>query len=247
MVEGETGMKILIISDVHGNLEALEAILAATRGTFEELWGLGDFVGYGPDPNGCIDLLREHNVIGVMGNHDLGASRGESWDFFSPVARTMIEWTAGELTGDNRIWLKDLPELRYQAGFTLVHGSPADPVWRYILDSSSAAEAFAAMNTEAGFCGHTHLPMVFSIDRRMIRHSLPRYGKSVKPSGLMWIANPGSSGIPRDGDSRAAFIIADTKSGRITFHRVSYPSRRTIVKLKRIDAPAQLIRLLETG
>lgn len=246
-MQGEIRMKVLIVSDVHGNLEALETVLAETEGRYDELWCLGDVVGYGPDPNACIELLREKNVVSVMGNHDLGASRREKWDLFSPVARRMIEWTAEELSGDNRLWLEALPELRYQQGFTLVHGSPAGPVWRYILDGHSAAEAFAVMDTSAGFCGHTHLPMIFSIDRRMIRHQLPRYGKSVKPPGLMWIANPGSCGVPRDGDSRASFILADTNTGRIAFFRTPYPSRRTVVKLRKIDAPAQLIALVETG
>ncbi|ADK79638.1 metallophosphoesterase family protein [Sediminispirochaeta smaragdinae] len=239
-------MKILVLSDIHGNREALETVLSECEGEYQQIWCLGDIVGYGPDPNDCIEILAGKEVVAVMGNHDLGAGRGEKWDLFSPVARTMIEWTAERLSGQSRHYLSKLPEIAYRDGYTLVHGSPAGPVWRYILDGHSAAEAFSLMDTPACLYGHTHVPALFSLSKRALRYHQPRYGKRMRPPGQMWLANPGSCGIPRDGDGRAAFILLDTESGFFTFRRIVYPKNRTVEKLKRLGAPYQLIQLLQS-
>jgi len=202
-------MRVLVISDIHANYTALEAVLDHA-GEVDETWCLGDLVGYGPDPNLVVDRIREiHNLTCLMGNHDAAVIGKIPFETFNPDARRSLERHEKVLNADNMDFLRSLQQtVQVRAGVTLAHGSPRDPLWEYVLNTLSARLNFAEFDTSSCFVGHSHIQCVFSLDEKSDRVSLeatrPEVVLSMSPKMIL---NPGSVGQPRDRDPRAAYAI----------------------------------------
>ncbi len=243
-------MRYLIISDVHGNLEALKAVLADAPSGLP-VWCLGDLVGYGPNPNECIELLRELEPECVVGNHDWAAVNRVNLEDFNPDAQAAVAWTQQQLTPQSVRYLQELPISLVKGAFTLVHGSPREPIWEYILYPPVARLNFAHFNTPYCLVGHTHIPMIFRfIDRdneSTCTVERPVEGKPYPLAEDRLIINPGSVGQPRDGDSRAAYAILDTDALTLEHHRVGYDIASTQRLMEKAGLPHRLIARLSYG
>jgi predicted phosphodiesterase len=216
-------MKILVMSDIHGNFNALNAVLH-DAGKVERVWCLGDLVGYGPDPNECIKKIRSlKNCICLMGNHDSAVLGNMDMEAFNRDARLSVEWNQRIIKPENMNFLKHLPEKHVEDRVTLVHGSPRNPVWEYILDWQVAMNNFDYFETDLCFVGHTHIPVIF----QMIEEELGSQLQILSPVGPVEligkaIVNPGSVGQPRDRDPRAAYALFDTESKIWEPRRIAY-------------------------
>ncbi|CAN5861893.1 metallophosphoesterase family protein [soil metagenome] len=218
-------MKIVIVSDIHGNLPALERVLS-DAGQFDSLWNLGDTAGYGPWPNECIDLVKSYSQsVHLAGNHDLAAIGSIPTDGFNPIAAAAARWTMDALTDDHRAWISALASMSVDNGATLAHGSPRSPVFEYILSSTLAAENFAHFATSLCFVGHTHVPMIAveGISQAVNQPFKPAHQQAFDLNGVRGIINPGSVGQPRDSDPRAAYAILRPDAGTVEFRRAAYP------------------------
>lgn len=239
-------MRVAVLSDIHSNLIALDAVLDAL-GPVDAIWQLGDVVGYGPDPNGVIERLRERGAIGVRGNHDGAAVGGREIDYFNVDARRAMEWTRLELSAESRAWLAALPERHRSDGFTLVHGSPRDPTWEYVTTLPIARVNLEALDTTYGLHGHTHLPFVFRDDDGLIETIKPSDGSALELDARRVLANPGSVGQPRDGDPRASALVLDVEARRLTWHRVVYDIAATQAAMRKKPLPDRLVERLDYG
>ena len=243
-------MRYAVISDIHANIEALQAVLAdAARREPDGYLCLGDVVGYGPDPNACVDSVRRLGGVVIAGNHDRGVVGRLPVERFSSLARTAIEWTAAELTEENRGYLEALPERFEAPAFVAVHGSPRLPIEEYILDLPTALAVFAETEFRVCLAGHTHIPGAFV--RHTNGHIKP---ESLRPGaavdldrGSRYILNAGSVGQPRDGDPRAAYLMFDDRGPRAVLHRIAYPIAATQAKMARRGLPPLLSRRLAAG
>jgi diadenosine tetraphosphatase ApaH/serine/threonine PP2A family protein phosphatase len=186
------------------------------------VWHLGDNVGYGPDPDGVVARLASIGAVGVAGNHDLAALGGPEIDWFNPAAKAAMEWTRARIDDRTRAWLRGLPTTRREAGMTLVHGSPRDPVWEYIVSAADAKANLAVLETPIGLHGHTHVPVVWAERDGRIEAIAPRPGSTFQLAGRHALLNPGSVGQPRDGDPTASWLEIDTAAGVATWRRVAY-------------------------
>ena len=243
-------MRYAVFSDIHANLEALEAILAdAGRRSPDAHLCLGDMVGYGPDPNECTARVRGLRAAVVAGNHDRGAVGRLEPAAFSPLARAAIEWTAGVLTEENRAFLAALPERFESPAFLAVHGSPRAPITEYILDLPTALAVFAGAKFGVCLVGHTHMPAVFVRgEDGHIKTQAFRPDEPVRLAGASrYIINAGSVGQPRDGDPRAAYFSFDDVDMTVTLHRVAYPVAATQAKMTTRGLPPLLSRRLAVG
>jgi predicted phosphodiesterase len=239
-------MRILILSDIHANLEALEAVLADS-GPVDSVWCLGDLVGYGPNPNEVIDRVRDlPGFLSLIGNHDQAALGIIPLSRFNQDAGAAAAWTMEQLRTDNAAYLRALPSRITFEDFTLAHGSPRQPVWEYILDLQSAAGNFDSFTTSYCLIGHSHLPLIF--------HQ-PRSNGTAASVSVPWdspleleprmILNPGSVGQPRDMDPRAAYAILDNQAGTWSARRVAYDAEKTRQKMLEVGLPErQASRLL---
>jgi len=243
-------VRYLVLSDIHSNLEAFEAVLEAADGYDATLF-LGDLVGYGPNPNECTELLlKQPNLSAVIGNHDLAALGGIDVNEFNDQAKAAALWTQKAMSGTTRSFLESLGQVEEIDGMTAVHGSPADPVWEYLEGRSRAPENFARFTTAVCFNGHTHIPRVFSQDpqTKAIEMFVPVDSDRLTISDdCRRIVNPGSVGQPRDGDPRAAFGLYDSDSGDFGFHRVEYDIPATQAKITEAGLPEQLAQRLGYG
>ena len=245
-------MRIGIISDIHANLPALETVLGALHeaGATERLWCIGDMVGYGPHPNECLDLLRSYDHICVPGNHDYGLLGKTDIANFNSDARAVLKWTGSVITADNRAYLEGLP-LRWAPDdqFTVVHASPRDPIWEYLLEAAAARECFPYFDTPYCLVGHTHVPVVFRQmeDKGPVKPILPEPGEQVRLGAARLILNPGSVGQPRDGNPHAAYAILDTEQAVFEFRRIPYPITTTQAAMRALDFPKRLIARLDYG
>jgi predicted phosphodiesterase len=242
-------MRVAVLSDIHSNLAALEAVLGSI-GTVDAVWHLGDVVGYGPEPDGVVQRLRDVAALGVRGNHDEAACGGATIESFNVDARAAAEWTRARIGDETRAYLAALPELIAPAGsgFTLVHGSPRHPIWEY-LDSPWAAEQnLALLETPHCFVGHTHVPIVFRERRRggMAAAVVPPEGR-LRLDDRRVVLNPGSVGQPRDGNPAASYVILDTAAGLATWRRVAYDIGATQAAMKAAGLPPRLVRRLSFG
>lgn len=237
-----------IVADIHANLAAFEAVLA-DMGKVDGLWCLGDLVGYGPDPNECIELLRRRDHHCVVGNHDLASIGRLDTSDFNVAAAQAVEWTARNLTDRSRLYLAGLPEKVIVQPFTLVHGSPRSPVWEYIFQESRAEANFDYFDTQACMVGHTHVPALYIQDTALglVVGRVPGPGDRVDVRQNRIIANPGGVGQPRDGDPRAAYALYDTDTGILEWRRVEYPIQLTQQRMKDEGLPARLIERLAYG
>ncbi len=213
-------MRVGLLSDIHANLVALEAVLASL-GSVDALWVTGDTVGYGAEPSEVLALLRERGAVLVQGNHDRGVATGEGLDRFHERAATAARMHAGWLSAEERDALAALPQVVTERGFTLCHGSLRDPLWEYVTTAPAAAATISRSPTEVACCGHTHVPAVFAEHDGAVTAQRPSDGESFRLEARC-LLNPGSVGQPRDGDRRASYVVLDTDAGTATFHRTSY-------------------------
>jgi diadenosine tetraphosphatase ApaH/serine/threonine PP2A family protein phosphatase len=241
-------MRVAVLSDIHSNLRALEAVLASI-GSVDAIWQLGDVVGYGPDPEAVVWRLRESGAIGIKGNHDAAAVGDLSVEDFNADARAAIEWTRARLNEEARAYLAALPEMLVPDGFdfTLAHGSPRDPIWEYLTDTRAARENLSAFATTYCLVGHTHVPLI--LRQRRIHME----GLAVNAEGRLRlderraILNPGSVGQPRDGDPGASYMLVDTAAGFATWQRVRYDIEATQAAMLEAGLPPRLARRLSFG
>ncbi|HUP54039.1 MAG TPA: metallophosphoesterase family protein [Methylomirabilota bacterium] len=240
-------MRVAVLSDIHSNLVALDAVLAHA-GTVDAVWHLGDVVGYGPDPDGVVARLIEVGAVGVRGNHDAAALGGPEIEWFNPDARAAAEWTRDTIDATTRAWLSALPERHAIDRMTLVHGSPRDPIREYVSDSSIAAENLAVLETDFGLHGHTHVPIAFCLgsgDR--MRVVAPDRGDGVTLEGQRALINPGSVGQPRDGDPDASYLVLDPDTASVTWHRVAYDVESVQAAIRAAGLPRRLADRLAFG
>ncbi len=241
-------MRILIISDIHANLVALETVLADAQ-DFDEIWCLGDIVGYGPNPNECIDRIQEFTYISLAGNHDWAALNKLDLRSFNTDARDANLWTQKALLPASRDLLNQLPTHQEKDLFYLAHASPREPVWEYILDANVAYANFSYFSTPFCLVGHTHVPIIFELDeqRRRCQTLIPPLEEPVTLGPHRMIINPGSVGQPRDGDPRASYALLDLERRVWEFHRVTYPIEITQERMRARGLPRRLIDRLEMG
>lgn len=245
-------MRYLVISDIHANLTAFEAVLenAGTLGRdYDFVWCLGDVVGYGPDPNECVDLLRSMPHLCLAGNHDWAALGRLDIRTFNADARKAATWTRETLTKENLAYLEALPTTFVLGDFTLAHGSPREPVWEYILDPLIASLNFPHYQTPYCLVGHTHTPVIFELigDSGECRPVPPSYGEKVHFDGKRRIINPGSVGQPRDSDPRAAYAILDVERLIWEQYRIPYDISAVQERMHQADMPERLITRLDHG
>jgi diadenosine tetraphosphatase ApaH/serine/threonine PP2A family protein phosphatase len=239
-------MRCAILADIHANLAALEAVLDDIRkkGGVDETWCLGDIVDYGPDPGPCLEIVQRLKPFCVAGNHDLGAIGRVDRGYFNPDAIVSNQWTAAQLTPADIAYLDSLPLTLERGGFTLVHGSPRDPVWEYLFSASIAAGSFGYFRTSYCLVGHTHVPAVFREKGEGAGLS-PGIGLVLGETRL--IINPGGVGQPRDGDPRASYAIYESEGRVIRLYRVPYDIKSTQDKMMQAGLPIRLVTRLEEG
>ncbi len=242
-------MRYAILGDIHSNLEAFETVLrdADGKGGFDSIWCLGDVVGYGPDPNECIERLRQFEHVCVAGNHDWAAIGEMDTADFNPVAAQACQWTAQQLTAENIDYLQNLPLSICQKDFTLVHGSPREPIWEYLLSIEGAQDNFNHFETTYCLVGHSHVPLIFElVDSKVVYEMFPE-GARLKLGERRMIINPGGVGQPRDGDPRASYALYDTEARTIYHHRVEYDIQATQKRMEEQGLPMPLIMRLSVG
>lgn len=243
-------MYYAVIADIHSNLAAFNAVLddMAQRGKIEELWCLGDIVGYGPEPHQCLEVLRRYRHISVAGNHDLAAIGKIDTAYFNPDAEAAARWTAQQLSPEDKDYLAGLPLVIERDDFTLVHGSPREPVWEYVLSTAIARENFAHFSTPYCLVGHSHVPQVFRRDEAgncFTSQLLPGVPLALGAERL--IINPGGIGQPRDGDSRASYATYESETRLVTLYRVAYDIGAAQAKMRQYGLPPRLIARLRYG
>lgn len=250
-------MRALILSDIHGNLEALEAALAIAGDGYDAVWNLGDVVGYGGSPNEVSAKIREVATAHVRGNHDKVCCGTESALGFNPTAREAASWTANTLTEENKKWLSELPQGPLNAdpfSVALSHGSPLDEDL-YILNIRDAWSALQQAEKRITFFGHTHVQGGFVWKDGAWSEFRPRYVTTNDAEtwtlelaeGTRYLLNPGSIGQPRDGDWRAAFAVLEEDGNRVIFHRAPYDLARAQGRILMADLPERLAARLREG
>ena len=243
-------MRYAVLADIHSNLVAFQAVLADIEagGGFDEIWCLGDVVGYGPEPHACIKLLQSYKHVCVAGNHDWAAIGNIDISDFNPDAARACQWTAQQLSPQDMDYLLNLPEKLVLGDFTLVHGSPRYPVWEYLLSVSEARDNFGYFDTRYCLVGHSHVPSIFKQDKsgRCFRAEISDEIK-LASLGNRLIINPGGVGQPRDGDPRASYIIYDSDVQMMYHYRVHYDINTTQKKMAEYNLPPSLILRLNYG
>lgn len=248
-----TAMRALIVSDIHSNLEAFEAVLADAdaSGGYDVVWFLGDLVGYGADPGLCIDRLRALPNLAIAGNHDHAVTGKLNPDLFNSAARAAALWTADVLADDELDYLAGLPEVRTVGDFTHVHGSLRDPVMEYLISEPAALATFALLETSFCLVGHSHYPIVWTEREGGADVALQ---DETEPLLLSFdqrvIVNPGSVGQPRDGDWRASYLLYDSGvgvAGVVQHRRVEYDIGTAQRKIREAGLPESLADRLGRG
>jgi predicted phosphodiesterase len=241
-------MRVAVISDIHANLYALEAVLTDIEPEApDEIWCLGDVVGYGPRPNECADVVRERCALVLIGNHDLAAIGKLDTAEFGPLAADSAHWTTGALGEAQAEWLGGLELSAVRDGVELYHGSARDPVWEYVLSEDVAHANMLVTSAPLVLVGHSHVALALAWDGAAVDGGLARGGTDIDTSATRWLLNPGSVGQPRDGDPRAAWLLIDIDVGRAAFRRVQYPIERTQAEMRAAGLPEDLATRLAHG
>jgi diadenosine tetraphosphatase ApaH/serine/threonine PP2A family protein phosphatase len=243
-------MKVGVFSDAHGNLESLNAVLEElSRQGMDRIWCLGDTVGYGANPNECVNRVREAAQVVILGNHDAACSGTEDLAYFNPNAREAVLWTVSRLTDENKAWLRGLPMSESINDNLLVHASPHEPeLWRYVHTRMRAADliqSFGATPARVIFVGHSHQQIILVNREDEFYRFLGTHLHM--ETGYRYLVNAGSTGQPRDGDPRAAFAVYDTDAGTIELGRVSYDVAAAQAKIREAGLPPILADRLENG
>jgi predicted phosphodiesterase len=240
-------MRVLIISDIHANIIALDTVLA-DAGPYDAVWCLGDLVGYGPNPNECVERVRALPQLKcLVGNHDKAVLGDIPITTFNADARASIDWTQQAITEDNLAYLRSLPETEAAGDFTLAHGSPRQPVWEYILDRFIAQENFPFVSTPYCLVGHTHMPVIYQQSEDGVHEEPPNYSEPRYLNGERLIINPGSVGQPRDSNPDAAYAMFDTDSALWEYRRVAYDIVETQTRMRAARLPERLVIRLAYG
>lgn len=239
-------MRVAVLSDIHSNLPALEAVLAHV-GAVDAVWHLGDIVGYGPDPDGVVARLASIGAVGVRGNHDAAALGGPEIEWFNPDARAAALWTRDTMGPSTRRWLDALPLRLEPGGITLVHGSPRDPLREYIVSMGVALANLRILETPYGLHGHTHVPIAFIDDGDDLAILEPDDATSLRLDARRALLNPGSVGQPRDGDPRASYLVLETDEPSVTWHRVAYDFAPVQAAIRAAGLPRRLADRLAIG
>ncbi len=240
-------MRCAILSDIHANLEALRAVLDDAATQADALVCLGDVVGYGADPEACVDLVGERCEAVVAGNHEHAVAGLLDLAWFNPYARAAAEWTRERLSADARAWLGGLPLTRELGDATLVHASPAQPAeWDYLVDAEDGYAAFPAFTTRLCFVGHSHLLGAWAQGSWGRDYERAATRVAVEP-GCRYIINVGSVGQPRDRDPRAAYAVWDSDERSVTVRRVGYDVDRARDKIVAAGLPRFLADRLADG
>jgi len=240
-------VRTLIISDIHANLNALEAVLAHA-GQFERVFCLGDIVGYGPDPNECVEIVRNlPNLTYIMGNHDAGLLGFIDLYTFNQEAMDAIHVQSGILSAEARDFLELASVRTEESQFTLAHGSPRKPIWEYIIHVGLAWLNFREFTTPICLVGHTHIPCIFEEEsEKQVRLLLPGHGDMWR-SDKRFILNPGSVGQPRDRNPKAAYVIYDDQEDNFQFQRVAYDFKPVQARARALGIPERHAYRLEFG
>jgi predicted phosphodiesterase len=243
-------VRVAVISDIHANLYALEAVLTEVdRNPPDAIWCLGDTVGYGPRPNECCDVVRERSEITLVGNHDLVAlgEGGINADDFNPEAAAASRWTAEELSESSKAFLRGLAPKAETEGVQLFHGSPRDPVWDYVLTEAAALESLTMTSAPLVLVGHTHAPTALVLDGDGVEGGLVTEELEPPIGRGRWLLNPGSVGQPRDGNPDASYLELDLAARTARFRRVAYPVARTQEEIRERGLPDALAERLAHG
>jgi diadenosine tetraphosphatase ApaH/serine/threonine PP2A family protein phosphatase len=241
-------MRYLILSDIHSNLLALEAVLEDAPSGLP-VWCLGDIVGYGPYPNECIQRVRSLDAACVVGNHDWAAMGKLDVRDFNLDAQRSVLWTQRQLTPASLEYLEQLPLRLIEGAFTLVHGSPREPIWEYILYPLTARANFEHLSTDHCLVGHTHVPLAFRLvdDGQAVETEHLVEGTPLSLERGRLICNPGSVGQPRDGDPRASYAILDLEAATLECHRVPYDIATVQERMERYSLPQRNVTRLSYG
>jgi predicted phosphodiesterase len=241
-------VRVAVISDIHGNLHALQAVLAAlTDERPDAIWCLGDLVGYGPRPNECTTTVARSAAICLVGNHDLGVLGRLDLSDFSYDAAVAALWSREVLSDEARKYLSGRRPSTRAKGCELFHGSPRDPVWEYVLSEAAARAALRLTASPVVLVGHSHVALTFSSRDEDVSGKLAPEGTEIDLSDGRWLLNPGSVGQPRDGDPRAAYVLLDLDRRNASFRRVAYPVGRTQDEIRERGLPDSLADRLAVG
>jgi diadenosine tetraphosphatase ApaH/serine/threonine PP2A family protein phosphatase len=237
-------MKFAVISDIHSNWQALDAVLADMPAV-DEILCLGDVVGYGGNPNECLDLVRQKGWPTLVGNHDRACTDVDILEWFNEDAARAIEWTVGRLGADRLGWLAALPDTNEIGGeVLLVHGSPRDHIYEYILDAPTAEANLALIDGQVCFHGHTHVPGIFRYDAGRLVHE---YEVATFKLSSTELVNPGSVGQPRDGVPDASYAVWDRSAGTFEFRRVPYDREGAKSAIRAAKLPERFAERLDAG
>lgn len=239
-------MRIAVLSDIHGNLEALEAVIDdVERVGADAIWSLGDVVGYGPNPGACVEIVHARAAVSLMGNHDAAVAGLTVLDDFNEFARWAVEWTAPRLPAWQIEYLAALPYVHRAAGLICVHASPVEPErWHYIHGAADLDEPFAAFAERVCFVGHSHRPGSYALGAG--QPASRSVAAEFRP-GVRYLVNVGSVGQPRDRDPRASYALFEDATGHVEIRRVAYPVERTQQRMRAEGIPAFLVDRLAAG
>jgi predicted phosphodiesterase len=242
-------VRVAIVSDIHGNRQAFEAVLDAIEASdCEELWCLGDLVGYGADPDACVELARRHAAICLAGNHDMGVRGDLPLEQFSRGAALAARWTQERITEETRDYLDGLEPVMLDEQVGLYHASPRDPVWEYVLSALQADLCLDAQTHRVCLIGHSHVALSFCrIPGEAASGQTRADGDELDLDEGEWLVNPGSVGQPRDGDPRAAWLELDLDSGTAVYQRVEYDIDGAAAAIRAARLPDSLAERLSYG
>jgi len=242
-------MRIAVVSDVHANRQAFEAVLdAVEQAGAEELWCLGDLVGYGADPDACVQLARDHAAVCLAGNHDLALCGTLPLDQFVRGAELSIEWTREVIAPEHAEWLGTLEPQKLDEPIGLYHASPRDPVWEYVLSPLQAELCLDRLEHRVACIGHSHMALQYSrADGAVASGGTCKAGTVLDLAAGAWLLNPGSVGQPRDGDPRAAWLLLDTRTWTAAFHRTEYDIAGAAAAIRAARLPDSLAERLGHG
>jgi diadenosine tetraphosphatase ApaH/serine/threonine PP2A family protein phosphatase len=239
-------VRVAILTDIHANLPALEAVLTAIdEARFERRWCLGDVVGYGAQPDQCAKLVSERCELSLVGNHDLAVTGEISTEVFSASAAAAVEWTRQNSDESTIDFLKALKAENTDHEVGLYHASPRDPVWEYVLAPEVAFLSLEATEKPLVLVGHSHIALRFGAEQLAL--ALCEEGTQIDLARERWLLNPGSVGQPRDGNAHAAWLLLDFDARKAVYHRVEYPVEKTQAEIRASGLPEALAVRLESG
>jgi predicted phosphodiesterase len=242
-------MRVAVVSDVHANRHAFEAVLDAVEAAgAEELWCLGDLVGYGAEPDACVELARRHAAVCLAGNHDLATCGQLPLDQFVRGAEISIEWTRDVIAPEHAAWLATLAPQKLDEAVGLYHASPRDPVWEYVLSPLQAELCMDQLEHRVACIGHSHMALQFSRgDGAVASGGTCPAGTQLDLARGAWLLNPGSVGQPRDGDPRAAWLLLDMDAWTAAFRRTEYDVAGAAAAIRAARLPDSLAERLGHG